>query len=202
MGGGGLYFQKNSVDLFLKFNVMVRESSLDVPYVIAVPGRFLSISKNKLKEEKKYKAWRFTRYVYDCYFKKKSTIYLDSFLFRENSQIDNNVISKLWKDERFIIFVHNNYKYFCDFKSRYEDKETAFVQITSSNSYQKYSEILESIELAAVKLSKNKKDICILASAGPTGKVLTYDLSYLGYRVLDMGHYFDYKFYEIRRDEK
>ena len=168
-----------------------------------MPNEFLLQTKNQLKKRNKYNTWKYTRYVFDLYFKKQHIQYLDSFIFRENTTLDNDLIEKLWENEKVIFFIHNNYKYFIDFKKKYSgEKKIIFFQVTSANSFNQMNTIIHKINQKQQDLHVKKEDICILISAGPAGKAYVFELSENNYRILDMGHYFDYKFYGIRRHDK
>ena len=202
LGGGSLYFQQNTWGLFSELKKISRAYDSKSPYLIAMPNDFLSQSRDELKKENKYRLWRFTRYIYDIYFGGKDCTYLDSFIFRENSKISNDRIKKLWENESNIVFVHNNYKYFTDFRQSNGDKKVSFVQISASNTYRQRQQVVSEVVSYITDSNTNKSDTCVLVSAGPAGKVFTHDLCLMGYRVLDMGHYFDYKFYDLARDGK
>jgi len=200
--GGDLYFQQNTMGLFKYFIKIVKTYNSQSNYLIAMPNEFLLQSKDELKKGNKYNIWRYSRYVFEFYFKKKNVQYLDSFIFRENTTLDNSLIEKLWEKENIIFFIHNNYKYFIDFKNKYLEKEVVFFQVTSANSFKQIDTTIRHIQQKQKAMNIKKEDICILISAGPAGKAYVFDLSKDNYKTLDMGHYFDYKFYEIRRHDK
>jgi hypothetical protein len=201
--GGNLYFQNNSFKLVKKFHLFVRKYSNKSNYLIAIPTEYLKKSKNNLSLDNKYKMWLYTRFVYWLYFKKIDVTYLDSFIFRENTSLKNTAIEKLWINKKHVFFVHSNFKYFFDFKEKYKSLfKTYFIQIPSANAFNYSTNVINKL----LKIIKDKEllqnEICILISAGPAGKIIVVEMSNKGFQALDMGHYFDYKFYELRRDDK
>lgn len=196
--GGNLYFQNNSLKLLIDFFKIVRNYKNNSQYLIALPNEFLINTKENLIETNKYKIWKFTRYIFNFFFK-KDVIYLDSFMFREGTSLANQEIERLWLKERKIIFIHSNYKYYLDFKTKYKEKDIYFISVTSANSYSQKSKILKKVEEIFVSSDSQKNDFCIMVSSGPAGKTYVYELSKIGFKALDLGHYFDYKFYDIER---
>jgi hypothetical protein len=129
-------------------------------------------------------------------------LYLDSFIFREDSELTNDEIKTLWKDESVIIFVHSNYKYYVDFAAGYPDKKIHFISVYSANAASSFGRVInEAIKYSDIA-SANGQKACALISAGPAGKAMVVRMAEAGLRALDMGHYFDYKFYELRRERK
>lgn len=71
-------------------------------------------------------------------------------------------------------------------------KNIEYLYIPSINAFSQYNDILE-------KSKTINKDNIIIIIAGPTAKVLAYDLSKIGYRCLDLGHLAkDYDAYKIK----
>ena len=60
-------------------------------------------------------------------------------------------------------------------------KNIAYLYCPNKNSFDKYDELL-------AKLMEYPKNKLIILMAGPTSKVLAYDLAHAGYRALDLGH--------------
>lgn len=56
-----------------------------------------------------------------------------------------------------------------------------WIHVPNKNAFRKYDEVLE-------QLKQFPKNSIIILMAGPTSKVLAYDLSKVGYRALDLGH--------------
>ncbi len=197
--GGDLYFQKNSHTLRKYLNCAVKEYTENSDYLIAVPAQFLTCTNYDLKISGKYRLWMKTRYVFKFFFRKSDNKFLDAFIFREDSSLDNKLIERLWSSEKVIFFVHNNYKYYVDFKKNNPDKKVYFIGINSANSFAQMNKSIRKIISINKKHNFKKESFCCLISAGPAAKAYVIELSRIGFKSLDMGHYFDYKFYNIRR---
>jgi len=199
--GGSLYFQKNSFYLMKDFFTLVNNYNSSSKYLIALPHVYLKDKKSHLIEKNSYRTWKYTRYIYQLFFR-KDNIYLDAFLFRENTRLLNEKIELLWMKKKVIFFVHNNFKYYHDFEKKYSEKSIYFIQINNSNSYQQIPTTINKITNIIKNNNLKKEEIIVLISAGPAGKVLVFKLVNIDLKALDMGHYFDYKFYGIKRDYK
>lgn len=199
--GGDVFFQNNSLTLFRKFIKLVRGYNNNSPYLMAMPNNYLNSSKSELYSINKYRTWVKTRYVFQLLFP-KSEIYLDSFIFREDSELSNEEIKALWRNEGTIIFVHSNYKYYYDFSAINPDKEVHYVPVYSANADILCDQVIREVIKLSGSASSNGKKVCALISAGPAGKIMVVRLAEAGVRALDMGHYFDYKFYGLKRGKK
>ena len=200
--GGDLYFQPNSTSLFLSLRKIVKTYNKDSAYYIALPNAFLKTDKESLINQNKYHLWVHTRYLFSKYFEYKNMFFLSSFMFREESDLKNDVIEQLWKTETYIYFLHSNYKYYIDFCKKFPSKKVLFVEVSSANSYKQFKKTINTIRTNIFNEKISKKDLCVLVSAGPASKSIIYSLTKYNIRSLDMGHYFDYKFYEISRIKK
>jgi hypothetical protein len=200
--GGDLYFQSNSLSLFFEFIKIIKTYSSNSKFLIAMPNIFLNSTKYELLNKQKYKTWKLTRYIYEWYFINKESKILSAFIFRENSELTNQDIFKLWEKEEYIFFIHNNYKYYIDFCKKFSDKTVFFIEVTSANSFNKSNEILVSIINKIKDFSIENDNVCVLISSGPAAKPIVCRLTNMNIRALDTGHYFDYKFYDIKRANK
>lgn len=197
--GGNLYFQSNSLSLLLSLRKIVKTYSQDSAYYIALPNAFLAIDKDSLINLNKYHLWVQTRYLYTKYFESKKIFFLSSFMFREESNLKNTLIEQLWETESHIYFLHNNYKYYMDFCTKYPSKKVIFVEVSSANSYRQHDSLLNFIKSNILVNNISRNNLCVLVSAGPASKSIIFSLTKSKIRSLDMGHYFDYKFYDITR---
>lgn len=130
--GGDLYFQPNSISLFLSLREIIKTYGENSAYYLALPNAFLNTDKVSLVKSNKYFLWVHTRYLYSKYFKNKKIFFLSSFMFREESNLKNDVIEKLWKTETYIFFLHNNYKYYIDFCEKYPTKKVLFIEVSGA----------------------------------------------------------------------
>lgn len=199
--GGNIHFQHNSPSLLIRLLKVVRDYKGDSPYLIAMPNKFISCSKSELVNINKYRMWAKTRYVFRFLFP-ENEIYLDAFVFREDSELSNDQIKLLWNEEDVIIFIHSNYKYYLDFAASVPDKQTHFIPVFSAGSASCCDRVIDEAKKISDKFAKTSMNVCALVSAGPAGKIMVAKMAMMGIRSLDMGHYFDYKFYDLKREKK
>lgn len=191
--GGDIYFQRNNFKLFYEIRKILRNHDKKKSYVLAIPNRI----------NKKSKKWDKTKILLStltCLHKNKYNH--SSGIFREKTKLKNSEIELLWREEKSIIFVHSNYKYYYDFKLKYDNIKSYFVQVYSSNSFKIKNKIINEIYKIIKENSLDLDYLTIIICSGPLSKVLCYELSLNGLRCLDMGHYFDYKFYNLKRENK
>lgn len=90
-------------------------------------------------------------------------------------------IRTLWNNQPVVLVgcreAYNNIKF--DLFDNALKKDWVFVP--NMNAFSEYDDILEQIK-------KYDKKALVILMAGPTSKVLVYDLAELGYRALDLGH--------------
>jgi hypothetical protein len=139
-----------------------------------------------------------TRYVAHVGFAQDSMIG-DAMLFRPEGTLPNKSIHRLWEGADRIVFVHNNYKYYRDFCDSVPAR-CSFVHINSANSAVEIdkttAQIFDALDGAASGSAR------VLISGGIAAKLLVNRVSRRGYRAFDMGHYFDYRFYNLVQDWK
>ena len=92
-----------------------------------------------------------------------------------------NKVRRLWEGKNILPVgckeLYNNMK----FNVFDNAKSSDWLYIPNKDAFSSYNEILKDIQ-------KHPKDTLIVLMAGPCAKVLASDLTYLGYRALDMGH--------------
>lgn len=190
MSGKSIAYQQHSLELQKSLQDIVYDfvkNPDDCPYLLAMPGMFLTCSGYSLLKNIDYiKAWPKARYE----FKKKydfPVMYGDAFLFAKGNE---NIYSKIWKSDNIesVIFVHNKIDYANKFQYIYE-KEVTYINVPDKNSFEMRDEILSNI-LDAVSEVK-KENTIILISAGPCSKYLVKHLSEKGILSIDTGHCWD-----------
>lgn len=124
-------------------------------------------------------------------------------IFREESNLELQDIEKIWLKKKKIILVCSNYKYMSDFKEKYQESEVFIVQCRGANSFQMKGQVFSKVESIIDDLTDDeKKDSVIITASGPLSKPLAMHFCNLGVQSIDLGHFFDYKFYNLKRDEK
>lgn len=199
--GSDIYFQKYDSKLANILKIILKEyKHNEVKYLLAFPNSYLSKSVRELKYLNKLSIWNNARYVFYKYFN-KNKIYGEAMVFFWDTPLKNDEISLLWRDCRNIILIHSNKNYFDDFKTKFHDKHLFFIQIPKKDAFSVFNKLITKI-IEMNKSSNFIDDTKILVSAGPTAKAIIYKLSNMGFICYDMGHYFDYKFYNKLRAKK
>ncbi|WP_373838613.1 GT-D fold domain-containing glycosyltransferase [Methanospirillum sp.] len=192
--GRSIKFQKRNNELQKYLYLILDEHSKEnAPYLLAMPNYFLKKSKKQLVENEKYYIWRDTRYLFSQY-SKKNQIYGDAFVFRPLSKLTNKDIEPLWLGKN-VILVCSKKKYFDDFKERYHDQKIFNILIPESNAFEVFEEIVLKIKKIYFRNCLNKDDTRVLIAAGPAAKAIIYVLSKESIICYDMGHYFEWIFY-------
>lgn len=186
--GENIHYQDFSKSLKTSLDNLINEYLIDPDgcnYLLCMPSEFINCNGLKLAKKRVYvSSWSYSRYI----FKKKydiSITYGDAFLFAKDNQ---SIYSKIWQDGdiKNVIFVHNDIRYAEEFNKIYGIK-TDFVRIPSKNAFNELNEILNKI----IDKANNLEKTLILISAGPTGKVLVYELAKRGLWAIDTGHCWD-----------
>lgn len=199
--GGHLYFQRNSADLMRRMRSIIQDYAFCAPYLIALPPEAMAPAVDGQAPKKNLKIWRKSGFIFSRTLPKSGIPpVLDAMMFREDTLLSNADISRIWVDYNTIYFVHSNYKYFIDFCSISKNQKIKFINISSANAYSNAARALTEITQHAKTLSDGLSSAIALVSGGPAGKVIVAELAMRGIRGVDVGHYFDYKFYDIRRD--
>lgn len=199
--GGDINFQRARWKLSIELLKVLLFSRVESNYVLGLPIEYISRTDNELKTSARSRSWIATKYVLSFLVDKNLDLF-DAFVFREETNIPNELIEKMWLGKTHIIFVHGNYKYFNDFKNKYVNSKIYFVQVPSCNAFDHVDETLNKIIFLQRSECISKDNLRILVSAGPSAKTLIRMLSSIGMIAYDMGHYFDYKFYDLKRDWK
>ncbi|HMA78714.1 MAG TPA: GT-D fold domain-containing glycosyltransferase, partial [Candidatus Paceibacterota bacterium] len=69
-------------------------------------------------------------------------------------------------------------------------KSTDYIAAPASNAWAEYDRIYKEVLQKATQYPK--EDVLVMASLGSAAKVLSYDLTEIGYTVWDSGQFFDY----------
>lgn len=190
LNGKDILYQKYSISLEKAIRNILKEyfiKSKDCKYIVCVPKFFMSCNGIKLIKKRVYiSSWSYSRKVFQREFP-QDIVYGDAFLFAKQNK---KTYEKLWKkaDKNKCIFIHNNEKYARDFEKNYEIP-TSFIKINEKNAYEE----IERIEKETIQKIEetNEKDVIVIISAGPAGKVLVYDLTNKGILAIDAGHCWD-----------
>lgn len=192
--GRPIHFQESNKELSNSLKEIIKTySSTNSNFLLAAPSKYLEASIFTLLKNKKLIIWLRTRYIFGKLISKES-ILGDAFIFRPLSTLKNNEIEKLWLGFN-IIFVHPEQAIYLDFKKKYPQNKVKFVKINDKNAFSNIDSIMQEIKEIIKDKEFERVNTKILICAGPSAKVLIYELSALGYTCYDLGHYFKWKFY-------
>lgn len=155
-------------------------------FLLAMPLKYLSFNGINLLNKGLCHCWVHTRYLFKTKFNKYNK-YGDAFLFSDSI---NKYYKKIWHEASHIIYVHSDINCYNKFCSTYK-KDTFFVKIPAKNCFSKYKEI--EFEVTEI-IENNRLDVkktYVLISAGPTAKVIIFDLVQKGFICIDTGHCWD-----------
>lgn len=191
--GRGIYHQTWNFRSWLRVLQILDERSsilLAVPYeAVCCEGRIRDVP---LK-------WRLTSYICARYLLPRSRI-ADAMIFRPEGGLPNQEIERLWIDSEVVVFVHSNYKYYVDFRDRYRHISVEYVHVRAANAC---DDVCSTVAQVLAILAKQRPcKARILVSAGIAAKIIVYELALSGAVAFDMGHYFDYKFYNLTQSWK
>ena len=88
---------------------------------------------------------------------------------------------KIWDKKNLLIVTNSNMLNKITYNIFDNALNIKYIYIPSKNAWDEYSCIYKNV-------IKNNKETLIIVMAGPTAKVLVYDLTCIGYRALDLGH--------------
>lgn len=108
-----------------------------------------------------------------------------SFQERYNTQIPYQEIVSYLKEKNIVIVTSN----IARFNNKQFGETTYYIEAPKDNAWDMYPTIMQNILNHICKLPKDKT--LVLASLGPTSKVLVFDLVQQGYIAWDTGQFFD-----------
>jgi len=191
--GFDIPFQRYSPLLKNSLERIIRTYTLDSPYLLGLPFRFLKMSYSDLKKIGKLAYWQKGKIFMQSYISERC-IYGDSFTFRStdipgDSPLKDQEIFELWRNKE-VLLVGSMAK---NFKNKYLPlaKAQYLLECPTTNAFEKREEIMGSIYEIIDSHRLRRENMIILISLGPAAKVIAYELSKKGLIVYDMGHYFD-----------
>ena len=113
----------------------------------------------------------------------------------KNEQNDNifRQIRTIWENSKVLVVGCREARVKMKFDLFDNAAQENWIYVPNKNAFNEYDKILTQIK-------KYPKDTIIILMAGPTSKVLAYDLTQIGYRALDLGHIaksYDYYMCEV-----
>lgn len=186
-----IHYQPYTDALGKEFN-SIKETYEDMgskaPFLLAVPKQYMQCSGFALcKRRVLVSSWSESRLYFLKHFDRTKT-YGDAFLFQKDNAC---IYDRLWdnaEDKRLIIFIHNSEVYARQFEQRY-NRTVRFIPCKAKNACSEIEVLQQKIMGEIGELEP--KDIQVVVSAGPAGKILAYRLSMRGYQCIDAGHCWD-----------
>ena len=179
----GVYFQESSLKLSLYLwlvYISLRKKKRNL--IFAYPSIQI------IKHFKLYnKPWIISRLI--AYLTLANSYY-SPFLFREKSSVDKKSVIKMIKNERKPVFIGSS-----DFAMKSINWIETIIT-PKKNSFQVYKDILNKCYIF------NSNEVSFYIACGPAGKIIAFELFKRGYRVVDLGHFVDYKLVGKLRQNK
>lgn len=187
ISGESLKFQPYNKELATKLkNILISDDKniiIGIPYAINALdsytykaqkywGKYLNLNRNKIYKlldmEKQYFDTQVTRLYMDT---------ADKLKVRDRF----NKLKKIWYRKTIVIVEGEKSRLGVGNDLFSNANSISRIICPSIDAYNKYNDILKEIK-------KQNKESLILIALGPTATVLSYELSKLGYRALDIGH--------------
>lgn len=185
-----IVFQSYNQQLFEALNKILDDYNDQANYYLAVPLTPLLMTPFKLISSGYYIFWHKTRVLFKRKMFPIPSVLMDAFLFRPLSSTSSNSIERLWVNKRLVV-VTSSEDSADRFKVKYKNLFIGSVIISYENAYSN----INNIKVSILNLCKDESagNIRILISAGPTAKVLVFQLAKEGYVCYDIGHYLKWK---------
>ena len=179
----GIYFQESSLKLslylwFVYISLRTKKRNL----IFAYPSIQI------IKHFQLYnKPWIVSRLI--AYLTLAKSDY-SPFLFREKSIVNKKSIIQMIQNERKPVFIGS---------SDIAIKTINWIETITTpkkNSFEVYKDILNKCYVF------NSNEVSFYIACGPVGKIIAFNLYKRGYRVVDLGHFVDYKLLDKIRPKK
>jgi hypothetical protein len=183
MTGRDIYFQPTSPAINKKLRAIIKNYSVDAPYIIGVTANKLADSAQTLNQAGTLKIWR----LYRVFFKHRfdATLpYCTATYFYIKEAFEKNVMPHI--KNRHIIWVSKTENFDEALTSYFSEhtKSVTYIEAPAADAYKAYEKI--KVEVLEATHRHSLKPIVLLA-AGPATKVLAYELSQMGIQCLDIG---------------
>ena len=202
--GIGLYYgdwrQKYSKDLAKRMEEVI--SSRDPRLLVCFNPEFILKTKKEFISEGIGNQWHFwtNSKIFLKNYYHKDIVYGSALCFtpRYNKNINYQKLKDYFLKKHIVIVTSSTDR----FKNIELGKTTDFIEAPKSDAWQSYEMIKGKIISLVENKSWPRENILILASMGSAAKVLTYDLTKLGYTTWDTGQFFDLAAREIENLSK
>ena len=184
LNGGQVSYQRYVQGLASELKECIKRYKPDSPYILALP-LFVEYSNRELRHTKGGIAcWLPLKIMYRLIFNKKAQ-YMDAHFFYEKKNLDVLVSTFLIKKKIIINTTLENIRKI-EKNNRNLDIVASVVSQTP-NPYDLYLDTKQKISAIITEYKGDKKDVIILCSSGPMGKVLAYYFTLRGIQCIDIG---------------
>jgi glycosyltransferase family protein len=114
-----------------------------------------------------------------------SRTYSNASITRQSNMQQFLKLKKVWDNRNVVFVTGRNSRFDCNHELFNNTRSSQSFYSLSKNAWSNYGELLKSICI----LTKKIENPIVICSLGPTATVLSYDLSLIGIRALDLGHF-------------
>lgn len=164
---------------FLK---IIKNYSDDSPYIISIPPP-VNYTNLQLKKINRFYLYRQFKITYELIFNKNAR-YFDQLAFYRNGKFEKLILPYI-KTKKVVIVTNYDHKIKIQ-NSPLASNNYQYIICENKNTYESRKKIQQDIIDLVYKTGLPKNNFVILMSAG-LAKTTIYDLSFMGYQVLDIG---------------
>lgn len=179
MNGGGIGFQKYEKEIDRALFSCIKNYTNDSKYILCINERVMNKTNKYLRSVGQLFLWLPMKVYYFLYFNKTAK-YFDASAFYYKNSFDN-ILNEFLETKKIVLITNEknsvNFK-----KSKYGNKIQKIIITPEKNSFDEYSKIR-----AVLVGYEGDKDIVVLLSCGPTGKLVVYEFMDK-VQCLDIGH--------------
>jgi len=182
LNGGSIPSQTFDKVLQRKMKQIITQYSSKSPYIVGL-SRFVTLPNSKLRSESLFLIWYPTKILFTLFFP-KNVSYGDAHFFYFDSYF-KKYLEPILLDKHMIIVTNEVNILTLQKNKTIPFKNIEYVETPDKNAFSQYSNIKQNI----MNLVKNhsKKDVVVAIAAGPTSKILAYELSLEDIMAVDIG---------------
>lgn len=186
MLGSSIYFDKWHQKYDPELAKRLREVFTRCDIYVGLMKPYLLQTDAQLKRNNVYLIWVQTRYLLHKYLNKNQK-YLDGLVFRENKDLDIESLFAYLNNYSVVLVTSQEKSYDL---LKHHVKNCHFIQTPVANAWDHYNDIVKDVKSTIKKHKLKPKKTLFLLSVGPTAKPLVIDITDMGYRAWDSGHFF------------
>ncbi len=175
-------YQVYSDEIRNDFLKIIKNYDNNSKYIIAIPPP-VNYTNAQLKKIHRFYLYRQFKITYELIFN-QSVKYFDQLAFYKNRRFEN-LVAPYIKNKKVVIVTNADHKIKIQ-NSPLSSSSYQYIICENENTYESRKTIQQDIINLIDKTGLPKSDFVILMSAG-LAKTITYDLSHMGYQILDIG---------------